>query len=326
MILSNDVWLTIWRIHWWFTNKVFEIKNSLKISKWLLKTCVVRKCKHNNCWISLHEFYNQTGAQYSAVECTKARVAIRRVVDPAHQPEPASRLRRATRDVSFFRSDSRCRRYVSDLSKVTPRYLGSEQKRRISLLCLTLSSRLASLLLRWKAVDTVFVVLNFSFQVWRYSPTATMSLLSNPSTQWRSSHLDILDLSRSGRFRRGDKNWPKTVAFIIENILHFQKYSEYKGFRDFFILCFLNSNCFSSWFCWTHPLKTRKYCTLARFFTINSRCLTSSNNLNVTCGYHCLNCDQVSIAYVTKELYDIPTWLGALWSCSVFASRVHDMD
>jgi len=92
-----------------------------------------------------------TEAQYSAVECTMAKVAVRRVVAPAPQPEPASRLRSTTRDVSFLRSDSRCRRYVSDLSNVTPRYLGTEQKGRVSLLWLTFSSRLASLLLRWKA-------------------------------------------------------------------------------------------------------------------------------------------------------------------------------
>jgi len=30
-------------------------------------------------------------------------------------------------------------------------------------------------------------------------------------TQWRSSHLDILDLSRGGRIRGGGKNWPKIV-------------------------------------------------------------------------------------------------------------------
>jgi len=42
--------------------------------------------------------------------------------------------------VSFLRSDSRCRRYVSDLSNVTPRYLGSEQLGRFSLLKLTFSS------------------------------------------------------------------------------------------------------------------------------------------------------------------------------------------
>ena len=34
------------------------------------------------------------------------------------QPEPASRLKSATRDVNFLRSDSRCRRYASDLSEV----------------------------------------------------------------------------------------------------------------------------------------------------------------------------------------------------------------
>ena len=51
---------------------------------------------------------------------------------------------------------------VSDLSNVTPSYLGSEQKGGISLLKLTFSSRLASLLLSWKTADTVFVV--FSFQ------------------------------------------------------------------------------------------------------------------------------------------------------------------
>jgi len=123
-------------------------------------------------WAQRH----QTGAQYSAVEWTKTRVAVRRVVAPAPQPEPASRLRSATRYVSFLRSDSRCRPYVSDLSNVTPRYLVSEQKGRVSLLYLTLSSHLAYLL-RWKAADTVFVVLSFSFQVWRYSSTVAMSLV-----------------------------------------------------------------------------------------------------------------------------------------------------
>ena len=112
---------------------------------------------------------NQTRAQYSEVECTKTRVAVRRVVAPAPQPEAASSLTSATRDVSFLRSDSRCLRYVSYLFNVTPRHLGSEQKGRVSLLKLTFSLRLASLLLRWKAADTVFVVLIFSFQVWRYS-------------------------------------------------------------------------------------------------------------------------------------------------------------
>jgi len=33
-----------------------------------------------------------------------------------------------------------------------------------------------------KAADSVFVVLSFSFQVWRYSPSIAMSFLSTPST------------------------------------------------------------------------------------------------------------------------------------------------
>jgi len=76
--------------------------------------------------------WHQRGAQYSAVECTKARVAVRGVFAPAPHPVPPSRLRSATCDVSFLRSDSRRRRYVSDLPNVTPRYLGSEQKGRVS--------------------------------------------------------------------------------------------------------------------------------------------------------------------------------------------------
>ena len=35
---------------------------------------------------------HQVGALYSAVECTKARVALCKIVAPAPQPEPASRL------------------------------------------------------------------------------------------------------------------------------------------------------------------------------------------------------------------------------------------
>jgi len=48
------------------------------------------------------------GAQYPAVEYTRARVVVRRVVAPALHLEPGSHLRSATPDVSFLRSDSRC--------------------------------------------------------------------------------------------------------------------------------------------------------------------------------------------------------------------------
>ena len=67
----------------------------------------------------------------------------------------------------------------------TPRYLGSEQKGRFSLLKLTFSPRLASML-RWKAADTIFVVLSWSFQVWRCSPSVAMSLLNTTSTACQS--------------------------------------------------------------------------------------------------------------------------------------------
>jgi len=79
-------------------------RHQVTISKALLMAGSMRQV-----WALRH----QTGAQYSAVEWTRARVAIRRVVASAPQPEPASRLRRAMRDVNFLRSDSRCRRYLS---------------------------------------------------------------------------------------------------------------------------------------------------------------------------------------------------------------------
>jgi len=99
--------------------------------------------------------------QYFAVEWTRAKVALRNVVAPAPQPEPANRLKSAKRDVNVLRSDSRCRWYVIALSNVTPRYVGSEQKGRVSLLWLTFSSRLVSLLLRWKTANTAFVVVSY---------------------------------------------------------------------------------------------------------------------------------------------------------------------
>jgi len=125
----------------------------------------------------------QAGNQYCIVEWTRAKVATTNDISSALQPKPASCLfKSVTRDVSFLRSDSRCRGYVSNLFNVTARYLGSEQKDRVSLLKLTFSSRLASSLLRWKTVDTIFAVLSFSFQVWRYLPRVAISLLSIPST------------------------------------------------------------------------------------------------------------------------------------------------
>ena len=89
----------------------------------------------------------------SAVTCcwmNQGKVAVRNVVAPASQPEPASRLKSAAHDVNSLRSDSRCRRYVTVLLIIPTRYLGSEKKGRVSLLWLTFSSPLSSLLLRWR--------------------------------------------------------------------------------------------------------------------------------------------------------------------------------
>ena len=111
----------------------------------------------------------QTGVQYSAVEWIRARVAVRNVISPASQPQPASRLSSATRDASFLRSDkvSAVReRPVQRYSEV----FGLGAERQCFVVEVDFSSHLASLL-RWKATDTVFVVLSFSFQVWRYSHT-----------------------------------------------------------------------------------------------------------------------------------------------------------
>ena len=61
-------------------------------------------------------------------------MAVRNVVAATPHPEPARRLKSATRGVNFLPSDLNCRRYVSVLPNVTPRYVGSEKNGRASLL------------------------------------------------------------------------------------------------------------------------------------------------------------------------------------------------
>jgi len=58
----------------------------------------------------------------SAVLCCwmdRLKVAVRNVIYPAPQLEPAIRLKRAKCDVRFLLIDSRCRRYMSALSNVS---------------------------------------------------------------------------------------------------------------------------------------------------------------------------------------------------------------
>ena len=113
----------------------------------------------------------------------------------------------------FLRNDSRCRRYVSVLSNVTPRYTGSEQKGRISSLKLTFSSRLVFLFLRWKTADTAFVALSFSFHVWRCLLTVVMSLLSTPSTANHAVSISMRDCQIvSVCILSGEGDWCRTVV------------------------------------------------------------------------------------------------------------------
>ena len=101
---------------------VVESRHPITICKALFMDGSIRRM-----WVLQH----QTRAQYSAVECTRAKVSVRNVVARASAPESATRLNSAMRDVIFLRSDSSYQRYAPSLSNVTPRYMGSRQKGRI---------------------------------------------------------------------------------------------------------------------------------------------------------------------------------------------------
>ena len=120
---------------------------------------------------------HQTGAQYSAVEYTRARLAVSRTEVPAPQVVPASRLINETLVLSFLRSDSKCRLYVRDLSSVMPRYLVVLENGSSLPFNSTESSRFAFLLVRWNTDDTVFVCVSFSLHFWRYVCRVAMSWL-----------------------------------------------------------------------------------------------------------------------------------------------------
>ena len=120
---------------------------------------------------------HQTGAQYSAVEYTRARVAVRRTEAPAPQVVPASRLINETLVLSFLRSDCKCRLYLRDLSSVMPRYFRVLENGSGLPFNSTESSRFSSLLVRWNTDDTVFVLLSFSLHFWRFVCRVAMSWL-----------------------------------------------------------------------------------------------------------------------------------------------------
>jgi len=99
------------------------------------------------------------------------KMAVRNVVALAPQPEPASRLE-VRRVMSTF---CEVTQGVGNTWATYPMLLRDiwARSRRAGFRCcvLTFSSRLASLLLKWKTADTAFVVLSFSSQIWRNSPT-----------------------------------------------------------------------------------------------------------------------------------------------------------
>jgi hypothetical protein len=71
--------------------------------------------------------FNHTGAQYSAVEWTRANKAVRKVSGLALQFVPANLRTILTRAATFcpvFVKLVLCMYYVKDRSNVTPRYLG----------------------------------------------------------------------------------------------------------------------------------------------------------------------------------------------------------
>ena len=59
-------------------------------------------------------------------------VAVRKVMAPAPHLFPVKRLAKETFEVSFLRSDSRCRRYVSDPSSVIKIFLCCLEKQWIA--------------------------------------------------------------------------------------------------------------------------------------------------------------------------------------------------
>ena len=89
----------------------------------------------------------QSGAQCSALEWMADKVAIRNVLAPAHQPNPASGLKSATLDVNFCEMT----RGVSDTWAIFPMLLRGIWARRAGFrYCSRLSAHVAS---SWKPIS-----------------------------------------------------------------------------------------------------------------------------------------------------------------------------
>ena len=92
-----------------------SMQNALLIAVLMIQICTLQ---------------HQIHVQYSAVECTRANAAVRRMAALAPHPNLASRLIRATHEVSFPYNNSRCQWYINNQSSFTPRYIGIFVKNR----------------------------------------------------------------------------------------------------------------------------------------------------------------------------------------------------
>jgi len=117
------------------------------------------------------------GAQYSAVESTRVRWLFSKLLlqHPSQAPQECNTW------CQLFTKWLRCQRYVTVLSNIPLRYVGSEQKGRVLLFWLTFSSCLSFLLLRWR-LQHCFYSNELNLHFCRYSPTVAMSLLCTSST------------------------------------------------------------------------------------------------------------------------------------------------
>ena len=118
---------------------------------------------------------HQTGEQYSAVLCSRARVAVHNVVVPAPQANSASFLKSPMHVVNFLYSASRYWQNVRSLSNFMLRYVGSAQYGRAHPSTMIKIFCHASLLLRWKTTNTLLAVLSFNFYFWSYKNIVAMS-------------------------------------------------------------------------------------------------------------------------------------------------------
>ena len=112
-------------------------------------------------------FLHQTSSQYSAAKNTRAWVEMQRIFVADPQLVPAWWRIRETWDVVFTDSFARCCQKARARSSFTPRNVSIASNCSPLPSTMTLSSCLASWLLRWNEDDMVFTTLSFKCQFLR---------------------------------------------------------------------------------------------------------------------------------------------------------------